>query len=124
MSSSNPWPCPFPLYVNDVIEAIATTGYFVPIKMKVKRIRSTPVTTFADCEVIGNSAPFVGFTLDLEGNDYVWRRSDDVDTLPCFEAAKPASASKAEYGVHCSRCNVFCEHAEKKPGFVCYGCRV
>lgn len=43
---------------------------------------------------------------------------EDRTTEPMLPAPPPV-----EYGVSCERCNEFYEHAEKRPGFVCYPCR-
>lgn len=36
---------------------------------------------------------------------------------------KSKSEKAIEYGVNCSKCREYNQYAEKKDGFVCYGCR-
>lgn len=49
----------------------------------------------------------------VHSSDWVERATD-----PMLFAADPV-----EYGVNCSRCNEYYEHAERVEGFTCYPCR-
>lgn len=108
---STEWPCPSLKVGDPEVEIMATTGSF-RFSGHVTSIAQGRMDTYYT--ITGGG---VDFLLALGSTDYAWRFSRPTLSMPML-AAEPV------YGVICTRCNEWYEHAEKKSGFVCYGCRL
>lgn len=111
------WNCPQDLKIGESIWVKLRTSTLVVGRMRVDDIKPGTHGPWAKCNSRGST---FYLPLTVSGNLYEWKR-ESVETLPCFEAAAPSTAT---YGATCTKCNMLNEYTESRSNYVCYGCRV